>query len=133
MNKNMDFILPKLNSCSSRKEWEVVCWKKILNSENILGLIITPNERRNLVMRAAVIEKINLGIGTSQIARELLLSRQTINTIRKAIDENGYRSYRERGKTERKKKIYTPDMKKGKKYRGRPIRTKYGTIYSKYF
>jgi hypothetical protein len=132
-NKNKFFTLPLLEDYSSRREWEEACWNKITDIGDVSNLVITLNERHNLIMRAAAAEKINSGMGTSQIAKELFLSRQTVNTIRKAIKSNEYKSYRERGKMERKKKVYTPSMKKDKKYRGRPIRTKYGTIYSKYF
>ncbi len=82
-------------------------------------------------MRVAVIERIRLGKRPYQIAEELYLSRQTINAIRKTANKEGYRSYRERGKTERKKKIYSvgPEKENKKKYRGRPHKTKYGTVY----
>lgn len=132
MNKNKNEFpnLPSINDYSSRKEWEDACWRKLLNSKNILQTVITPYERRNLIMRAAVMGKINSDEGHRQIARELSISRQTVSEVKKSMDENKYKSYRQRGKTDRKKKIYSsgPPTKE-KKHRGRPIHTKYGTIY----
>jgi len=126
-------LLPPLNCYSFRKEWEDACWQKILKSKDILKLLTTPNERHNLVMRAAVIDAINSGKKYREIAEELWLSPQTISAIKKALKENNYRSYRERGKIERKRKVYSPVLNtKRKRYRGRPIRTKYGTIYLPY-
>lgn len=126
-------MLPSLNNYSSRKEWEDACWQKILKFKDLLESLTTSNERHNLVMRAAVMEAINSGKKYREMAEELYLSPQTISAIKKALKENNYRSYRERGKTERKKKIYSDWSKpKKKKYRGRPVRTKYGTIYLPY-
>jgi len=124
--------LPPINNYSSRKEWELACWQKILESEDILESLATSNERHNLVMRAAVINGINSGKKYKEIAEELWLSPQTISAIVKSVKENNYKSYRERGKTERKKKIYSFRPKKKKEYRGRRIRTKYGPMYVKF-
>lgn len=125
--------LPQIGRYSSRKEWEDACWHKILKSGDLLGLLMTSYERHNLVMRAVVIDSMNSGKKHRQIAEELWLSPQTISSIKKAINENNYRSYRERGKTEREKRVYTPDpVSNRRKYRGRPVRTKYGTIYMPY-
>ena len=134
MNKNkISFTLPLVSRYSSRQKWEEACWNKILNSKGILESAITSYERHNLVMRAAVIERINSGKKYKQIAEELWLSPQTISSINKSISENNYKSYRERGKSERKKKIYSPDPVSNKpKHKGRPRRTKYGTIYLPY-
>lgn len=122
--------LPPVSCYPSRKEWEEACWKKIVKSEKLLDSLVTSYERRNLVMRAAVIDRLNSGKRQKEIAKELWSSPQTINSIKKALGEDGYRSYRERGKTERKKKLYShhPSRKKRKPH-GRPVRTKYGTIY----
>ena len=133
VKKRTLFTLPPVGRYSSRKEWERASWHKILKSRNLLGLLVTSYERHNLVMRAAVLDSINLGKGYRRIAEELWLSPQTISSIKKAISENNYRSYRERGKTERKKRVYTPyHISKRRKHRGRPVRTKYGTVYLPY-
>jgi len=122
--------LPPMSRHPSRKEWENACWRKILKSEELLGLLVTPYERRNLVMRAAVIERIHAGKGYRQIAEELWLSPQTISSIKKAVGKNSYRSYRERSKTERKQRVYSRNTSQTKrKPRGRPVRTKYGIIH----
>lgn len=135
IKRTLPVLLP-INNYSSRKEWEHSCWQKILNSENLkdlLELTTTSYERHNLVMRVAAIERINSGKRFNEISRELWLSPQTISSIKKSISGNNYRSYRETGKTERKKKIYSQDTFSTKrKYRGRPVRTKYGTVYLPY-
>ncbi|MBI2591802.1 MAG: hypothetical protein HYW34_03955 [Candidatus Brennerbacteria bacterium] len=123
--------LPPITRYSSRKEWEDACWQKILKLNKVSDLLLTSYERHNLVMRAAVIDGINLKKSYTQIADELWLSPQTISSIKKALKENNYRSYRERGKKERKKKIYSsgPVLNQKRKYSGRSIPTKYGRVY----
>lgn len=80
-------------------------------------------------MRAAAFEGLALGKRQRQLSRELSLSLQTINAVKKAIVENSYRSYSERSKKERKKKKYSVNPANTKtKHTGRLVRTKYGTI-----
>lgn len=134
MNKDKKGItLPVVSRYPSRKEWEEACWQKILKSKALLELLVTPYERRNLVIRAAVIDRLSLGKSYRQIAEELWLSSQTISGIKKAIKENSYRSYRQRGKTERKRIKYS-SFPRAVRVRpdGRAVRTKYGTIYLPY-
>jgi len=122
--------LPPINHSSSRGKWESACWQKISKSNKFLESLITSYERHNLVMRVAVINDINSGKKYKEIAEELWLSPQTISAIVKSVKENNYKSYRERGKIERKKKVYSIGQnQKLKEHRGRRIRTKYGTIY----
>ena len=130
-NKMNENSLPSRNLYASRKEWERACWKKVMKSEKFLDSLVTSNERRNLVMRAAVTEFVNSGKRPQQISRELQISRQTVSSIRKVVKEGGYKSYRERGKTERKKKVYSYHPSKKKPYR-RYRRTKYGKVYLNY-
>ncbi|TRZ64761.1 MAG: hypothetical protein D4Q79_00880 [Spirochaetia bacterium] len=130
--RELSVILPLIKNYPSRKEWEVVCWRKILESKELLNLLITSNEGHNLVMRAVVMEGLFSGKSYKQISEELWLSPQTISSIKKALKEKAYRSYRERGKTERKKKVYSswsrPAPKRSRP-KGVPRRTKYGTVY----
>ncbi len=133
MNR-ISFKLPPISRYSSRREWEEACWKKIVKSGEFLELLVTPYESHHIVMRVAVIERLNSGKRFVEVAEELGLSPQTISSIKKAINETGYRSYWERSKTERKKRLYSPDTRRKKKrYKGRPVRTKYGTIYLPYW
>jgi hypothetical protein len=99
----------------------------------LLQLLLTSHERRDLVRRAAALEGLVSGKSYRQIGEELWLSPQTINVVKKAINENNYRSYLERSKTERKKRKYSfhPIPSKSRP-RGRPHRAKYGTIYLPY-
>lgn len=134
--KNSDILpqifetLPLINNYSSRTEWENVCWEKILKSKELLRLLITANERHNLVSRAATLNRLAAGKSYRQIGDELWLSSQTISNIKKALKEKSYKSYFERSKKERKKKKYSSDQKSYKsKPGGIPRRTKYGTIY----
>jgi len=130
MEKALSIKLPLVSRFSSRKEWEMACWKKISGLGEFLDLLVTSNERHNLVVRAAAIERIISGEKYSQIAKELWLSSQTISSIKKALRERSYKSYRERGKSERKTRIYSRDItKKERKSRGRSVRTKYGSIH----
>ena len=93
-------------------------------------MLITFYERHNVVMRAAALGRINSGERYREIAEALWISPQTVSSLKKALHERSYKSYRERGKSERKKRIYSRDLaRKEKKSRGRPVRTKYGTLY----
>jgi len=126
--KRVLFALPPVNCYTSRKEWERACWQKILKFKTLESLV-TSYERRNLVMRAAVMERINTGKKYRQIAEELWLSPQTISSMKKALSESRYRSYRERGKKERTRRVYTPLAAPRRRPSGRPVRTKYGIVY----
>jgi len=134
MDKKQLMNLPSINDYSSRQEWEDACWRKMIKSEALLELLATSHERHDLVMRAATLKELMLGRGPRQISRELFISSQTINVVKKAMSENSYRSYLERSKKERKKKIYSIDNRpiRRKWPEGRPKRTKYGTIYIPY-
>ncbi|MBI3589742.1 MAG: response regulator transcription factor [Candidatus Liptonbacteria bacterium] len=123
------FELPVLNRFSSRKEWEEACWKAVSKSEKLLSVVTTSYERHNIVLRALAIEYMNSGKKYRQIAEELYLSPQTVSSIKKVLDGRLYQSYRERGKLDRRPKIYSPNLtQKKRKPLGRSIRTKYGTI-----
>lgn len=134
MGKNIDVNLPPIGSYPSRREWEEVCWRKILKDPGLLELLVTPGERHDVVMRAAALQRIISGKSYRQIGEELWLSSQTVSGIKKALDRRSYRSYHERGKKERKKRKYngTPLIPCKPRPRGRPVHTKYGTIYLPY-
>jgi len=122
--------MPAIGDYGSRAEWESDCWHKIMASKDLLELLSTSSERHDLVMRAAAMDAIASGKSYSQIGNELWLSPQTISGVKKALAENNYKSYPERGKKERKKKVYSHIAKSGKsKPRGTPRKTKYGTLY----
>ncbi|MEK7546766.1 MAG: Trp family transcriptional regulator [Patescibacteria group bacterium] len=130
VGKNKLPIMPKIGDYNSRVEWENACWRKISASKDTLELLSTSNERHNLVMRVTVVNALASGKSYRQISKELWLSSQTISSIKKALTENNYRSYPERSKKERKKKIYSYRTKTGRsKPRGTPHRTKYGILY----
>ncbi len=136
-NKNIvgkkSTILPLINDCASRKEWEDISWRKILESKKLLQSLVTFHERHDLIMRAAILEGLMSGKGQRELSRELSVSLQTINAVKKAIVEDNYRSYLERSKKERKKKKYSVGPASAKtKRKGRPIRTKYGIIHMPY-
>ncbi len=135
MDKKEPKLIPSINDYSSREEWEHACWQKILKSKELLSLLTTSHERRDLVMRAAAMDGILSGKSYREIGKELWVSPQTVSIIKKAINEKAYRSYLERSHKERKKKEYSvgPAPKKSKsRPDGRPRRTKYGTIYIPY-
>ena len=120
--------LPALKNYSSRKEWEEAAWHKILESKKILPLLISSHERHDLIMRAAAMEGLASGKGQRQLSRELFISLQTINSVKKAMAENKYKSYSERGKKERRKKKYSSNQTSTRINKGKPVRTKYGII-----
>ena len=133
-DKNQFGDMPSLNRYSSRKEWEGACWQKILASEELLGLLTTSNERHDLVMRAVALDRLSNGKTYSKISEELSISPQTISLIKKSILEKNYRSYFERSKKERKRRIYSSSYgsrltRPKQKSIGMRRRTKYGTIY----
>lgn len=128
-NKNK-FTLPPIKNYSSRAEWEEACWREVIKSEKLLQSLVTNHERRDIVLRAAALDRLFSGKSYKEIGGELLLSPQTISAIKKSFNEKGYHSYFERGKKERKKKIYSENMfSVRRKRRGRPIRTKYGIVH----
>lgn len=131
IKKKFDRI-PKLKDYPSRKEWEGAVWQIILKSEELLQLLITENERQDLVMRAAAAAGIASGKSYRKIGDELWLSPQTISVIKKALNEKVYKSYAERSKKECKKKVWSPN-KNSEPRKSRPLgiprRTKYGRIY----
>ena len=129
MSKKELVKLPPVSDFSSRKEWEAVCWKEVVESEELLQLLITVHERHDIVMRAAAIDRLASGESYKKIGEELWLSPQTISGIRKAANEKTYRSYLERSKKERKKKTYSIIGSRKQKPKGTPRRTKYGTLY----
>ena len=126
-------MLQPIADYSSRKEWEENSLQKILESKELLSILLTSYERHNLVIRAAVLQGLDVGKGHRQLSRELFVSLQTINSVKKASAENNYRSYSERSKKERKKRKYsTSSFGTITKRRGRPVRTKYGIVHMPY-
>lgn len=126
-------MIPSIKDYSSSEKWKEISWRNILESKKLLSLLITSHEKHDLIMRVAISEGLSLGKGQRQLSRELSVSLQTINAVKKAIAENNYRSYLERSKKERKKKKYSPNSISPKiAGKGRPVRTKYGTVYMPY-
>jgi len=122
--------LPPIEKFSSRKIWESAVWKLLLSrlgksALTTLSLLTSDDERHMIIYRAAVISRLQAGIGTSAISKELFLSRQTISAIKKGLLDGSYRSSHARG---HKKKKYTDipigEGKSHQLYR----RTKYGRL-----
>ena len=134
-NQEKSLAMPSMNNYSSRKEWEKACWQKMLESKELLSLLVSVHERHDLVMRAVAAESLFAGKSYRQIGKELWLSPQTISGIKKAVNEKEYKSYLERSKKERKKKQYGSKLASSKsspKPSGVPHRTKYGKVYLPY-
>lgn len=137
---NIEFLnkilaeIPPVEKFSSRREWEKVCWQKILKSKELLPLLFTSSERCNFVKRAGALKGLVSGKSYRQISKELFVSLQTIGEAKKIITNYTYKGYSERSKTERKKKVYSPmhSSKQKSKHRGRAVPTKYGTVYIPY-
>jgi len=122
---------PKIDSFDSRQEWENECWKIISCRPELLKNIITPKEKKNIILRAVAIQYIKAGKNYRDIGSELFLCPQTVYVLRKSLGEQGYRSYKDRSKTERKiRKIADTSHKGRSTYNaGRRRRTKYGMVY----
>ena len=83
-----------------------------------------------MITRAAAMEGLAAGKSYRKIGEELWLSPQTISGIKKSLNEKAYRSYLERSKKERKKRIYGSGTKPlPSRPSGRRVRTKYGVLY----
>ncbi|MDP2696474.1 MAG: Trp family transcriptional regulator [bacterium] len=128
-----NITLPPIKNYSSRSEWELACWQKIIASPKLLRLLVTARERHNLVMRAATIDRLITGKSYTQIGEELWLSPQTISGVKKALKEKGYRSYFERGKKERKKRVYNSWSKSKKSRRKSSGSGLYGHVLPRIF
>ncbi len=130
INKLLAAITP-IDDYPSRQEWENSCWQKLLNSKELLQLLVTSYEQHNLVGRAAAIAGLASGKSYRQISKDFFLSLQTVSGAKKAVMESNYRSYLERSKKERKRKEFSPSslVLAKPRHRGRPVRTKYGTLH----
>lgn len=129
INQKKSFTLPSLGAYSSRKEWEEACWHRISASKDALQFLTTEYEKRNIILRGAILERIYAGKSYKEISEEFFVSPQTISIIKKAIAEKKYQSYLERSKKERKTKEYSSYTSLKTKHKGKLIRTKYGTKY----
>ena len=130
MNKKEFAKMPLLVDYSSRKAWEIVCWKEVIKSEELLQLLTTSYDRHNIVMRAVALDGLASGKSYREIGKEFWISPQTLSSIKKATDEKTYRSYLERSKKERKKRKYDGVFEvRRRKPKGTPKRTKYGILY----
>ena len=133
--------IPLLANFSSRSAWEEDVWRTLVarfaalrepkELSAALDLLITAKERSLFLRRAATVDRILAGRSYRKISEELWLTHQTISAIKKALKEKKYRSYNERGKTERKKRVYSPGLQSSsnrKDFSKRRVRTKYGTL-----
>ncbi len=130
--------IPTIKTHKTRSEWTRAMWDILLSHlcslkdkgtlKAFMELIVTPHERATIVRRAAAIQQLKHNVRYVDICRELFIAPQTLTSLKKALTEHQYRSYRERGKTERRKKVYSSSPQKSKKIPTRKKRTKYGTI-----
>ena len=127
--KNISENILPIDYYSSRKIWESSCWDKIVKSETLLRLLITPHERHDFIMRAAVLQGLISGKSYRQIGKELWVSPQTISGIKKATEESIYKSYLERSKKKQKEEKDNSFLFQRHKTKKRAVRTKFGTTY----
>jgi len=133
--------IPPISNFPSRSLWEEAVWRSIIlhivtlqkpeEMQTFFEPILSSYERSNIIQRIAAIDRITEGHSYRTIGKELWLTNQTISSIKKAWGEKHYRSYHERGKTERKKKVYSPPSKSSKSHKDpfrKTRRTKFGTI-----
>ena len=105
----------------------------ITDSKKIAELPMTLDERNKIVLRIAILERLQENKSYRDIEKELWISPQTISEIKRNAHGNNYRSYYERSKTERKRKLYHHEtIPKKSMSDGRRVKTKYGTIHVRY-
>ena len=134
--------IPSVSEYSSRANWEKAVWEifeayfKKEKELNIFSILLTSDERHMVANRIAAVDRILSGASYRKIGEELWLSSQTISSIKKALKDEKYRSYYERGKTERKVRKYSPrpisSEEKARQEGKRRWRTKFGTRYITY-
>ncbi|MDO8470215.1 MAG: Trp family transcriptional regulator [bacterium] len=112
---------------SSCAAWEDAAWRFVLAHPEIIELLCTARERKDLSARAEILNRLHARVPQRRIARELSVSRQTINAVKKAA-EAGYQSYRERGKTERKRGPGRGMLDHGSGEIRNYVKTKYGRV-----
>lgn len=134
--------IPKTSDFPPRSQWEIVTWDIVIahltalqkpkDMKLLFELFMTPHERSLFLRRIAAANRILEGQHYRAIGEELWLTPQTISAIKKALQNKHYKSYYERGKTERKKKVYSPPPKSLERKNPflRKRRTKFGTITS---
>ncbi len=101
--KGREIYIPPVSHYSTHKEWERAAWEILTQSPHILDALMSPYERRILVMRAAIVHRVHLGKSYREIGDELWCAPQTVSSIKKSLKERQYRSYWQRGKTERRR------------------------------
>lgn len=117
--------MPLLSDYALREEWEEMCWRKIRSSEKLLKLLITSHERRDLVMRAVILDRLAAGKSYKEIVRELSISPQTVSGVKKSLlEERKYKSYTKNKRREGNARNLRQNQKK--KSCGISRRTKYG-------
>ncbi len=126
-----------------RKEWEEHAWNSLLSYlhkltsaelKSFIQIVASPRERHDILMRATAIDRLQKDAAYRTIGKELWLTPQTVSAIKRALIEGQFKSYKERSKSERKKRPATTwrPTKSGKRDPMlRRIKTKYGTIYSR--
>jgi len=108
-------------------------WRRLLIEKSLLDFLATKKEKSVLAARAAIFRGLAAGRGQRPLSRELSVSLQMINAVKKAINEGGYHSYAERSKKERKKKEFSPTRpSRPPRPEGRSVRTKFGVKYFRY-
>jgi len=121
--------LPSINNYTSREEWEKIYWQKIIESKELLNSLITIHEQRNMVTRVIILQKLLSGESYRKISKDLWVSLHTISGAKKILEEKKYYSYFYHAKRKIRKQNSKLVSKKQPKFRGRPRKTKYGTVY----
>jgi Trp operon repressor len=138
--------LPSAKNYTSKNQWQSAAWLilvkelhnlKSLNEVNeILNLIVSPQDKKRITLRAKAINRLEEKISYRKINEELGVSLQTLNNIKKSLQEPEYKGYWQR---ERKEKEQIKQKEKWQKRQARkPFspkryrRTKYGRIRINY-
>ena len=131
-----DAIPTRSEFTGTKQEWEQIAWTKVLDmitgkTKNEIRLLLdsylSPEEKKRILYRLATAQWLERGMSYRGIGKEIGVSTQTVNAVRKSKAEQRYKSDRERAKTERQ---HRPKKSLSKNERRLRIvaRTKYGVI-----
>ena len=108
-------FIPPPSEFKSRREWEARAWQMLVrnlaasssakNVEQILAALLTANERKQMIRRAAAGLLLLQDKSYREVGRELWLSPTVVSAIRQSLSEGHYESsYARKRKMKKKKK-----------------------------
>lgn len=115
----------ELQKFRSRNEWKDYIWKKLVeeivqtvsvkDAEQLLNLLLTVHEKKQMIKRAVAISLLKQGKSYNAIGELLWLSPTTISAIRKSMHERGEyisRYTRNKNHEKKQKRLTTADIER---------------------